>query len=234
MGKKQAALGRRRRAAGSPRRSRPAGAVNLRGALGAEDSTRSKILATALQVFAERGFDGARTRDIAERAGANLGLITYYFENKEGLWREAVTSAFTELQRELADAMTTHAADGERRQLEQLTHRFVRFVARKPEFMRLMNDEGKHDGARMEWLVDRFVRPMHETLRGLIERGQALGFLPPIPPVSLHYIFLGAAGLIFSQAPECRRVTGVDPTDEAFATAHADALIRLFVESGTR
>ena len=40
------------------------------------DGTRERILAAALEVFAERGFDGARTRDIAERAGANLGLIT--------------------------------------------------------------------------------------------------------------------------------------------------------------
>jgi AcrR family transcriptional regulator len=40
---------------------------------------RERILAAALEVFAEQGFDGARTRDIAERAGANLGLLTYYF-----------------------------------------------------------------------------------------------------------------------------------------------------------
>lgn len=195
----------------------------------ADDTTRGKILATALRVFAERGFEGARTRDIAEQAGANLGLITYYFENKETLWREAVTCAFAELERELTDAMAAHVGDDARRQLEQLARRFVRFVARKPEFMRLMNDEGKQDSARMRWLVDRFVRPMHENLRGLIAAGQARGFLPrDVSAESLHYILLGAAGLVFSQAPECFRMTGVDPTSEAFATAHAEALIRLF------
>ncbi len=197
----------------------------------ADDSTRGKILATALRVFAERGFDGARTRDIAEQAGANLGLITYYFTNKETLWREAVTRAFAELERELAEAMTEHAADDERQQLEQLARRFIRFVARRPEFMRLMNDEGKQDSARMRWLVDRFVRPMNEGLRVLIERGQAHGLLPQVSSTSLHYIMLGAAGLIFSQAPECRRLTGTDPTSDAFAEAHADALIRILTGS---
>jgi AcrR family transcriptional regulator len=195
----------------------------------AGDTTRGKILTTALRVFAERGFEGARTRDIAEQAGANLGLITYYFDNKETLWREAVTYAFAELERELADAMAAHAGDDPRRQLEQVVRRFIRFVARRPEFMRLMNDEGKQDSARMRWLVDRFVRPIHDTLRGLIAAGQARGFLPTQVSVeSLHYIVLGAAGLIFSQAPECVRVTGVDPTTDAFAEAHADALIRIF------
>lgn len=192
-----------------------------------DDTTRGKILATALKVFAERGFDGARTRDIAEQAGANLGLITYYFGNKDGLWREAVAAAFAELQREITEATVAHAADGERRQLEQVARRFIRFMARRPEFMRLMNDEGKYDGPRMDWLVETFVRPMHEGLRAMIERGQAAGVLPKVPAVSLHYIMLGAAGLIFSQAPECRRITGIDPTEPAFADAHADAVIAL-------
>lgn len=201
----------------------------LAPAQGADDTTRGKILATALQVFAERGFDGARTREIAELAGANLGLITYYFQNKETLWREAVTYAFAELQRELADAAAVRAESDERAQLEHLARSFVRFVARKPEFMRLMNDEGKRDGPRMRWLVDRFVTPLHEGLGALFERGQARGVLPRVPRASLHYILLGAAGLVFSQAAECRRVLGIDPTDPAFAEAHADALVQLFL-----
>jgi TetR/AcrR family transcriptional regulator len=224
----------RPRPAKARRHTRPAARRPVRAARAAappatttDDTTRGKILATALQVFAERGFDGARTRDIAERAGANLGLITYYVENKDGLWREAVASAVAELQREVGDALAAHGADGERLQLEHVARRVIRFMARKPEFMRLMNDEGKHDGPRMQWLVDTFVRPMHESLRALIERGQELGFLPRVPVASLHYLMLGAAGLIFSQAPECRRVTGVDPTDPAFAEAHADAVIGL-------
>ncbi len=213
------------RRAPRPTRARPArAAVNGPPAGDATaDSTRDKILATALRVFAERGFEGARTREIAERAGANLGLITYYFRNKETLWRAAVTHAFAELQAELT--AVTPSTDP-RLQLEQLARRFVRFVARRPEFMCLMNDEGKRDSPRMRWLADRFVKPMREGLGQLIEQGQASGLLPPVSPVSLHYIFLGAAGLIFSQAQECRRIMGVDPTTEAFAEAHADAVIR--------
>jgi hypothetical protein len=50
---------------------------------------------------------------------------------------------------------------------------------------------------------------------------------PPhrVLPASLHYLILGAAGLIFSQAPECKYITGVDPADPEFAEQHAAALI---------
>jgi AcrR family transcriptional regulator len=198
------------------------------------EPARERILVAALQVFAERGFEGARTRDIAERAGVNLGLLAYYFAGKEQLWREAVTRSFEELGADVAEVMSQAGAGAvdERALLERLLRRFVAFVARRPEFMRLMNDEGKRDGPRMRWLADHHVRPMAQALGRLLERAQARGLWPGVPLVSLHYIALGAAGLLFSQAPECARVTGVDPREPAVAEAHADALVRLLLGPG--
>ena len=193
-------------------------------------STQDRILAAALEVFAERGFDGARMRDIAERAGANLGLLTYYFTDKEELWKAAVTHAFAELGAELSEVLPGGGDDVAA--LERIVRRFVGFVARRPAFMQLMNDEGKRDSARMRWLADTHVRPLYEGMRQRIERAQARGVLPTMPSVHLHYIVLGAAGLIFSQRAECRRIAGVDPTDPAFAEAHADAILRLLVDRG--
>ncbi len=92
-----------------------------------------------------------------------------------------------------------------------------------------MNDENKRDGPRMRWLADHHVKPLSQAIARIVERAQARGLVPDIPPVSFHYIVLGAAGLFFSQAPECRYVTGIDPTDETVAEAHADALVRMFL-----
>ena len=70
---------------------------------------------------------------------------------------------------------------------------------------------------------------MTDVLRSHLDRARAAGLVAPIPPASLHYIVLGAAGLVFSQAPECRYITGVDPTEPDFADRHADALIELLI-----
>jgi AcrR family transcriptional regulator len=43
----------------------------------------------AIRVFAERGFDAARTRDIAGAAKTNLVSIAYYFGSKQGLYHAA-------------------------------------------------------------------------------------------------------------------------------------------------
>jgi AcrR family transcriptional regulator len=59
--------------------------THLRG-----EETRRRILSTALEMFAEHGYDATSTRLLAERAGVNLPAIPYYFGSKEGLYRAVV------------------------------------------------------------------------------------------------------------------------------------------------
>lgn len=44
-----------------------------------------QILAVAEQLFAQKGYNGTSVRDIAEEAGVNVSMISYYFGSKEGL-----------------------------------------------------------------------------------------------------------------------------------------------------
>jgi len=201
----------------------------------AASSTRERILDVALEAFAELGYDGASTRAIAGRAGVNQGLIPYYFGSKEALWREAVDRAFTELRGEFAPALEEVAEGDVPERIELLIRRLVRFLARRPEFARLMSDEGKRDGPRMRWIVDRHVRPLFETTSALARRAGEVSALPAgLDPLHLHYILVGAVSQLFAVAPECRRLTGRDPADEAIVEAHADALVALFVRDRPR
>src|SRR5580693_8422359 len=54
--------------------------------------TRDRILDAAAAEFANHGFEGASTRNVAVNAGVQHPLVTYHFESKEGLWRAALTS----------------------------------------------------------------------------------------------------------------------------------------------
>jgi AcrR family transcriptional regulator len=46
---------------------------------------REHILTVAEELFGEKGFDGTSVRDIAQSAGVNLAMISYYFGSKEKL-----------------------------------------------------------------------------------------------------------------------------------------------------
>jgi AcrR family transcriptional regulator len=52
--------------------------------------TRQRLMESALLVFAEKGFDGAGIREIAQNAQANPAMIAYYFGSKEGLHEAAL------------------------------------------------------------------------------------------------------------------------------------------------
>jgi TetR/AcrR family transcriptional regulator len=52
------------------------------------ERTKALILDAALEEFSAKGYAGARVAEIADRAGVNKQLITYYYGGKEGLYRE--------------------------------------------------------------------------------------------------------------------------------------------------
>lgn len=62
-------------------------------------ATEARILDAARKVFAQRGYDAAGLREIADTAHANLSLISRYFGGKEGLL-DALTEQFVTARRE--------------------------------------------------------------------------------------------------------------------------------------
>ena len=60
-------------------------------------STEEKIKQAAKEIFQQKGFAGAKTRDIAEKAGINLALLNYYFRSKEKLFGLVMEDSVQEL-----------------------------------------------------------------------------------------------------------------------------------------
>lgn len=61
-----------------------------------KNPTRMKMLEAAEQVFAEKGYDGARVDDIANRAEVNKVHLYYYFESKEEILKELIKANIRE------------------------------------------------------------------------------------------------------------------------------------------
>lgn len=71
-----------------------------------ESESRRKLLETASKLFAEKGYEGVSTRDIAAAANVNISLISYYFSGKEGLY-VAILEDFLEQNRAEYETMVT-------------------------------------------------------------------------------------------------------------------------------
>lgn len=191
------------------------------------NATRERIVVAALDLFSELSFEGATTREIAGRAGVTQPLVNYHFSSKDELWCAAVDRIFVELN----DALTTRAQG--LRGVDALTtaklliREFVYFSAAHPQLHRIITQECKTDGPRMDWIVERHIRPVYEQTTAMLDGLVAAGHLPRVPAAHLYYILTGAAPTMFVLGPECRRLTGLDPQAPEVIEAHADAVISL-------
>jgi len=191
------------------------------------DATRDRIVAAATDLFAERSFDGASTRDIAGRAGVTQPLLNYHFRSKDELWHAAVDSLFDRLNETMAARARGLRGVDEVTTAKLLLREFVVFSARHPQLHRIITQESKADGPRLDYLVDRHVRPIYERTVELFESLARAGAVPDIAPAHLYYIVTGAGPTMFVLGPECQRLTSLDPSDEAVIEAHADAVCLL-------
>jgi TetR/AcrR family transcriptional regulator len=189
------------------------------------ETTRDRIIEAAGRAFAERGFRAASTRDIAARAGANQGLITYHFRSKNDLWKAAADRIFGLLKGSFEPPAA--AASDPRGLAREAIRQFVRFAAAHPELFRLMVDEGKNKDARMRWLVDTHLKPLYTAFEGLVQQYNPQFDRALLPHA--YYALAGAASVIFAVSPECRRLTGLDPTQTRSVEAHAEFVARLLV-----
>ncbi|HVN51952.1 MAG TPA: hypothetical protein VMT43_10990, partial [Acidimicrobiales bacterium] len=155
-------------------------------------------------------------------------LLNYHFSSKDELWRAAVDGVFEALNRDLASREAGLRGVDEPTVVKLLVREFVEFSARHPQLHRIVTQECKTDGPRMDWLVERHIRPLYAMITArfaeLSERGDVLD----VAPVHLYYILLGAATTMFVLAPECRRLAGLDPLADAdVIAAQADAVVAL-------
>jgi AcrR family transcriptional regulator len=187
------------------------------------EETRERIVEAAVECFAERGFRGASTREIATRAGTNQGLITYHFRSKDELWKAAADRIFGRMRSHMLERLPALEGLDARERAREGIRAFVRFAAAHPELFRFMLEEGMTDDDRMQWLVDTHLRPLSELVPRFGPAAEG--------PLAAHlrYVLVGAGSVIFAVAPECRRLTGLDPTQPEAIETHADVVARLMV-----
>lgn len=200
---------------------------NPRATRPSADQTRESILDAAIDLFSERSFDGATTREIANRAGVTQPLLNYHYRSKDELWQAAVDSLFARLRRTMEQRTAGLRGVDEVASTKLLVREFITFSARNPQLHRIITQESKNDGPRMDHLVERHIRPLYESTVAMFDALARNGAVPDIPASHLYYILTGAGPTMFVLAPECRRLTGLDPTSDEVIEAHADAVCLL-------
>ena len=184
--------------------------------------TRAKLLEAAASLFIEHGYEGVGIKDIKTTAGVQRGLLCYHFQDKETLWKAMASRTFKLMEAELEPRMEIIRELDNRERIAFIIRFYVRFSARNPELPRLLSQEARHKSWRIEYLVDHHINAITELLRPAVV--DALG-LSEKQFMHWYYLLAGASSLIFSHAPECELLFGVDPNEESIIDAHAEMVV---------
>ncbi|NDG84414.1 MAG: TetR/AcrR family transcriptional regulator, partial [Proteobacteria bacterium] len=141
------------------------------------------MLAAALKLFAQKGYENTRTLEIAKESGANEALITRYFGGKEGLLLAILKDEDSAQSLVEAESARSSALDFPkvseglplREALKIFFRQGERHVLAKEEFMRIAMSRMLIDPAVAKAVEERFIqrtlRVIMDSLRGyLIDR----------------------------------------------------------------
>jgi TetR/AcrR family transcriptional regulator len=191
--------------------------------------TRGAIMASAIELFAQRGFDGAALTEIALRSNVRVPLIIYHFGSKEALWREAVG----EIYRRVTDHMDSYQAqiaEASGREFYRLCATAqITALARYPEYMRILFQEGTQKSDRLEWLIINYQNKITDMIVEIIKRAQSEGIVPIVDPLHAKFVLSGAFCLPIVLAPEYAFLTGEDSQSDAFIARHIDFCLDLIL-----
>lgn len=167
------------------------------------DEKRERILAAARGSFAERGFAGATTAEIAGRAGVSEGILFHHFGSK----RELFATVAAGYGRGLSEAMFGEVPGREMVSAAESIQRAFRYVGENRALHRLFLvrdpelEELVHDGPRRE-----IVGALEAVFRSGVERGL-------LRPMDTRIVAELMYGLVAGALEAC--FVGDDPTREA-------------------
>lgn len=191
--------------------------------------TQRKLLDAALQAFAENGFQGTSTRDIAERAGVHHPLITYHFKNKEQLWRAAADRVFARFIRLLLTVQEETADAAPRERMAAMIRAYVHYAAENPALHKVLFQESSHANPRLEWLVDKYMKPLFAVASADLQQLQNSGIAPPGDPALLFNMIRVSAGALLALSTELKGSSGLDLDDPKKVEMLAEMIINIYL-----
>jgi AcrR family transcriptional regulator len=119
-----------------------------KGSLRDADRSREAILDAAEEQFSQLGYERVSLGAIAERAGVSRGLPSYFFVDKENLYRTVMERAATRNRRAVLDVVRSVEGNEPRQIISTLIDRYIDYLADNPRVVLLLQWEALETSTR--------------------------------------------------------------------------------------
>lgn len=174
------------------------------------EQQRLQATKAAATVFAEKGFHGASTADIATRLGIKQGSLYYYFKSKDEALFEVCMLGISDYVRRM-EYIAGSQQPFEARLLASISAHLGSY-REKNEALKVYNDERLYLSAKQRVGLKALGSRYRQLLQGILDQGIEEGALRP--DVDTHFAALAVIGLCNSWGAHIVR----DPELDIFDT----------------
>ena len=165
---------------------------------------QQRILGAAAEVFASRGFDGARIDEIAERAGINKAMLYYHVGDKERLYSAVMLDTIDRALSLLRAGIAT--AGSPSKKLQAVLDTLSAFGTSNPEFIPLIMREVAAGGRNLPDEMFLRLGAVFRVVADVLADGVAQGVFRPTDPLLTHVSLVGALMYLRAAQPIRERV----------------------------
>src|ERR1700712_2485826 len=101
---------------------------------------KTHIINHAIDLFAEKGFEGTSIRDLATRADVNVAMVNYYFGSKEKLF-ESIVEERASYTRGLLDEIAKNPGLTDIEKMEHMIDAYIYKLFTNRKFHRVLHQE---------------------------------------------------------------------------------------------
>jgi AcrR family transcriptional regulator len=198
-----------------------------------KNETNQRIIEAARHVFAERGYAGSRMQEIADAAGVNKGLLTYYDWSKQKLFEAVFADALEQFFGHL-DAIIEADMPLINR-LESLVDKYVDLLLANPSLPGFVLSEINQNPAFFQEKVQSQQKvPDLSRLLVQIQIAGQTGQIHPIDPFQLLMNVISMCVFPFAGRPMIKGMTGIDDNSFNHLMRQRKAAIMAFVQRALR
>jgi AcrR family transcriptional regulator len=134
-----------------------------------------QILGTAEQLFAGKGYEGTSVRDIAEEAGVNVAMISYYFGSKEKLLEALFSQRAGDTTKKLEGMLQDKEHDPVEKVNIMIDYFIEKFHTQQCFHKIMMREQVASQRTATTELICNLKRQNQQLVKQLIQEGQKSG-----------------------------------------------------------
>jgi AcrR family transcriptional regulator len=187
---------------------------------------RAKMVAAAIPMFSQNGYDATSVREIEIAAAVKRGMLVYHFGTKEDFWKAVADNIFNLITDQRKARISVLPDMAEREGIAMIIRFHVRAAAQYPEISRLLAQEACQKSWRIQYLVKQHIKPGSVYMEKYASK--ALN-LTPREFAHWYYIMVSSCATMFSFEAECSLLFGFDCRQDNVIETHSDMLVAMLL-----